>query len=228
MKIIAWDLETSNLDASFGTIITAAWKIVGEKKKPKCITIHDYKGDILQAEKKLIVDLREALLDGDCWLTWYGTYFDIPYLNSRLLYHKLSVVPGNFTHIDGWKTARNRLKLHSNRLNSVQQFLGLEDEKTNLKGAMWLKSLAGDSKAMAYLKEHNIADVLVLEQAYERLKPLILDHPLFDGRGECGVCGEGKLQKRGIHRTRTRMYQRYQCQECGSWSKGKKPIKETK
>lgn len=226
MNLVAWDLETSNLSASFGSIICAGFKTVGEGK-PVVLDISQYSGDILQAEKKLVKDLSEVLLDADCWLTWFGTYFDIPYLNTRLLYHNLPVLPANFAHIDGWKTAKNRLKLGNNRLNTVQQFLNLDDEKTHIKGEMWILALSGNKKAMKYLVDHCYQDVLVLEQAYERLKPLIIDHPnrgLLDGRGGCGICGGEKLQKRGFHITRTRKYQRFQCQDCGSWSKGTKPI----
>lgn len=226
MNLVAWDLETSNLSASFGTIICAGYKTVG-KGKAKVLDISQYAGDPLKAEKRLIKDLSEVLLEADCWLTWFGTYFDIPYLNTRLLYHGLPVLPADYAHIDGWKTAKNRLRLGNNRLNTVQQFLNLKDEKTHIKGEMWILAMAGDRKAMRYLVDHCYKDVLVLEDAYNRLRPLIIDHPnqgLLDGRGGCTICGSERLQKRGFHITRTRKYQRYQCQDCGIWSKGTKPV----
>lgn len=80
---------------------------------------------------------------------------------------------------------------------------------------------------MDYIVNHCRRDVLVLEEAYLRLRPLVLDHPsrgLVDGRGGCGVCGKSHLIKRGFHITRTRRYQRYQCTGCGAWSKGLKPL----
>lgn len=221
MRLLAWDLETSNLSASFGTIICAGFKTVGAGR-PTVLSIDRYEGDALKAEKALLKDLSAALLDCDCWLTWYGTYFDIPYLNTRLLYHKLPVLPATFPHIDGWKTARNRLKLGNNRLNTVQGFLGLKDEKTHIKGEMWIRALTGHRASMRYLVRHCSQDVLVLEQAYERLRPLIIDHPnqgLVKRDAKCPVCGGRRLQKRGLHVARSRAYQRMHCQQCGAWSK---------
>lgn len=189
--------------------------------------IGQYKGSVLQAERRLLVDLSEELLKADCWLTWFGTYFDIPFLNTRLLYHGLPVLPPNFKHIDGWKTSKNRLRLGNNRLNSVQQFLNLDAKKTHLKGEYWILAMTGDKQAMKYIVDHCYQDVLVLEQAYERLRPLIVDHPhrgLIDGNGGCSVCGSTKIQRRGHAITKTRKYERFQCQNCGKWLQGTKPV----
>jgi uncharacterized protein YprB with RNaseH-like and TPR domain len=227
MQILSWDLETSSLNADYGMILCAGFKTVG-KGAAKVISIDDYEGnDIFVREKKLLKDLSAELLRSDVWLTWFGTYFDVPFVNSRLLYHRLPTLPANYPHIDGWKTARNRLKLRNNRLKTVQEFLGTATEKDAVLGPTWMKALAGDSKALKYIINHCRKDVKALEEAYMLLRPLILDHPnkgLSDGRGGCGVCGETKLQKRGFHITRTRKYQRFQCQGCGSWSRGVKPV----
>lgn len=226
MKLLAWDLETSNLSASFGTIICAGYKVVGEGDA-EVIDISQYKGNPLQAEKRMLRDLSDILMDSDAWLTWFGTYFDVPYVNTRLLYHHLPVLPASHPHIDGWKTAKNRLRLGNNRLNTVQSFLGLKDEKTHIKGEHWILALAGVKESMDYLVEHCYQDVLVLEEAYERLRPLIVDHPnsnvVHDIEEGCPTCGEDSLQKRGFHLTRTRRYQRFQCTSCGAWSKASKP-----
>jgi len=114
---------------------------------------------------------------------------------------------------------------------TISEFIGTKDEKNAIKPEQWIRALGGHRSSMDYIVEHCRRDVLVLEEVYERLKPLVLDHPnkgLIDGRGGCGVCGEKKLQKRGTHITRTRKYQRFQCVGCGAWSKGLKPIEVLK
>lgn len=231
MKLISWDLETSALNADYGVILCAGFKTVGEGKA-RVISVEDYKGkDLIAREKHLVKDLFEVLVNADCWLTWFGTYFDIPYLNSRLLYHRLPTLPANFPHVDGWKTSRNRLKLRNNRLKTVQEFLGTDTEKDAVLGPMWIKAVAGDSKALKYVIEHCRKDVKALEEAYLLLRPLILDHPnkgLMDGRGGCAVCGGTKVQRRGFHVTRTRKYRRLHCQECGAWSRESKPVETAK
>lgn len=229
MKILAWDLECSNLSADFGIILCCGVKEVG-KGKPRILDILDYANkdrDLIAAERRLLIDVSETLLDSDVWLTHFGTHYDIPFINSRLLYHKLPTLPANFAHIDTWKIARNRLKLHNNRLVSISTFLGTEDEKNAIKPEQWIRALSGHKASMAYIVEHCRRDVLVLEEAYTRLRPLALDHPnrgLVDGRGGCSICGSTRLQARGYHVTRTRKYRRFQCQGCGAWSKSLKPV----
>lgn len=229
MRILSWDLECSGLNADFGIILCAGFKEVG-KGKAEVIGILDYMGedkDLIRAEKRMLKDITARLLDSDVWLTHYGTWFDVPFVNTRLLYHGLPIVPANYAHIDTWKISRNRLKLRSNRLVTISEFLGTDEHKNAIKPEQWLRALGGHEPSMRYIIEHCRRDVVVLEEVYERLKPLVLDHPnrgLIDGRGGCSVCGSKKLQRRGFHVTRTRKYQRLQCQSCGAWSKDTKPI----
>lgn len=224
MNILSWDLETSSLNADYGVILCAGFKTVGESKT-RVISISDYEGkSILDKEKKLLKDLSAVLLGAEIWLTWFGTYFDIPFVNSRLLYHRLPTLPGNYPHIDGWKTARNRLKLRNNRLKTVQEFLGTDTEKDSVLGPIWIKAMNGDQASLKYVINHCFKDVKALEEVYYLLRPLILDHPSVNFNGACTICGESKLQKRGVHLTKARKYQRFQCMGCGAWSKGSKPI----
>lgn len=229
MRILAWDIEASGLNADFGIVLCVGFKEVGTGK-PEVYNILDYRdssGDLIKAEKRLLKDVSTRLLDSDVWLTHFGTWFDINFVNSRLLYHRLPVIPPNFNHVDTWRIAKNRLKLRNNRLITISEFFGTEDEKNAIRPEQWIRALGGHKGSMDYIVEHCRRDVLVLEEVYTLIRPLVLDHPnkgLLDGRGGCSVCGENKLQKRGFHVTRTRKYQRFQCTSCGAWSKGTKPL----
>jgi uncharacterized protein YprB with RNaseH-like and TPR domain len=229
MRLRAFDIEASSLTADFGIILTFGSKLVGTGKV-EVLRIDDYFDagrDLVKAEKRMLKDISKRMLDSDCWLGHYACYFDVPFINSRLLYHGLPVLPANFALIDTWRISRNRLKLRSNRLHTVQEFLRLEESKNAILPEQWIKALGGHKPSLAYIVEHNRRDVAVLEEAYMKLRPLVLDHPnkgFIDGRGGCGVCGEHKLQNRGFHITRTRKYQRRQCTACGSWSKDPKPV----
>lgn len=228
MRIVAWDLECSSLSADFGMIICCGMRDV-DKGKTEVYSIRDYpEKDPIRAEKLLLKDISKRLLEADVWVAHYGKYFDTVFLNTRLLYHGLPTMPPNFPLIDTWRTSRNQLKLRSNRLVTIQDFLRLKNTKNSILPEQWIRALGGDAKSLRYIEEHCRRDVDVLVDVYHKLKPLMLDHPskgLFDGRGGCGVCGGKKLQKRGFHVTRTRCYQRFQCQSCGSWSKSAKPTK---
>lgn len=229
MRILGWDIEASNLSADFGIVLCVGFQYT-DSGKPWILNILDYQdasGDLIKAERKLLIDVSKALLEAEVWLGHFAVYYDVPFINTRLLYHQLPVLPPNFALIDTWRISRNRLKLRNNRLKTISEFLGTKDEKNAIKPEQWLRALAGHRASMAYIVEHCRRDCQVLIETYHRLKPLATDHPhrgLLDGRGGCGTCGAQKLIKRGVHVTRTRKYQRYQCQACGAWSKGTQPI----
>ena len=223
MTILSWDLETSNLGADYGVILCAGYKEVG-KGTAKVIDISQYPGTtILQKERVLLADLTKVLMDADVWLTWFGTFFDVPFLNTRLIYHGMSPLPASHAHIDGWRTARNRLKLRNNRLITVQEFLGTPTAKDAVLGPKWILAISGHRPSLQYVINHCKKDVKALEEVYTKLRPLIIDHP-YSETGDCTVCGGSRLIKRGFHRTVTNKYQRYQCRDCGRWSRDAKPL----
>ena len=177
-------------------------------------------------DKLLLKEVRDELGNAGAWVTWYGQGFDQKFVNSRLTLHGLSPLPP-VPHIDGWRIAREKLLLHSNRLASVSSFLGIE-EKTPLNGPIWIKAGAGDPASLRYIIKHCKQDVVVLEQAYERIKHLATSGPnlaviLGDtSANSCPRCGEAnKLQKRGTRIASAVQYQRFQCTSCGAWSHGK-------
>lgn len=224
LNILAWDIEASNLSADFGVVLCVGLKTVG-KGRPLVLDVGDYEGDILKREKQLLRDVRELLLNTDCWLTQFGTYYDIPFVNSRLLYHHLPILPPNHPHVDTWKVAKHKLRLRNNRLVTMSEFLGTRDEKNPILPEQWLRALSGDQRSLNYIIDHCRRDVLVLEQVYLRVRPLITDHPFSGQRGLCTICGpKSKVHYRGYHRTRTRVYRRYQC-KCGKWDHEKTPVR---
>jgi len=227
--VFLWDLECTNLNANFGYILCAGVKELG-KKGVKLFSVADYPGYKKDPtnDEKLVKDVRDYLSDAGAFITWYGQRFDVPFLNTRLTAYSLKPLPP-VPHIDGWRIAREKLKLHSNRLASVSSFLDIE-EKTPLNGPIWIKASAGDPSALKYVIKHCKQDVLVLEQAFERIRQLATSGPnigIIQGKNvsACPRCGEeGQLQSRGTRTTVSQVYPRFQCQSCGAWSHGK-PMK---
>lgn len=225
--IVSWDLECSSLNADYGIILCAGFKTVG-KGRAEILSISDYPSYSSRPwdDKQLCIDIAKRLNDADCWLTQFGTFYDVKFLNTRLVYHKLPPINPAHLHIDLWRTAKNRLKLRNNRLVTVQEFLELPTEKDSVLGPIWIKAVAGHKPSLQYVVNHCRKDVKVLEEAYLRLRALIVDHPRLD-RGECKVCGSDRLQARGYHRTLTNRYQRFQCLDCGRWSRSGTPLRKT-
>lgn len=227
-KLLFYDIEASSLNGDFGIVLCVGLKFQADKKA-KVLNILDYKGkDLIEKERELLKDVSERMIGADIIVGHFSCFYDLPFLNTRLLYHRLPVLPPQFAQVDTWKTARYRLKLRNNRLKTISEFLGTQEEKNAIKPEQWIRALGGHRPSMDYVVEHCYRDVEVLEEVYERLKPLIVDHPgretVSSGQA-CPNCGSNKLQRRGMHLTRTRRYQRFQCQGCGAWSKAAKPEK---
>lgn len=225
-RLLAFDIEASNLNADFGIVLCVGFKYVGARRT-EVLSLGDYEErDPIKAERLLLKDVSAKLLEADAWIAHFGRWYDTVFINSRLLYHKLPTLPAGFPLIDTWKTCKQQLKLRNNRLVTLQEFLGLHTSKNAILPEQWIRALGGDRRSLNYIIEHCRRDVEVLVEAYERLRPLIVDHPnkgLTTEKGGCPVCG-GKVQRRGFHVTRTRKFQRYHCQSCGAWAKGSTPL----
>jgi len=230
-RIILWDIECTNLNANFGYMLCLGYKYLGDPKT-HVISITDFPAFRKDPTNDyyIVKAAGEVLSAADMWITWYGSRFDVPYIQSRLVYHKLPILPP-VPHVDGWRIAKYKMRLNSNRLASVTGFLELE-EKTPLTGPIWIRAAAGHKPSVKYVVDHCLQDVRVLEQVYNRIKPLMTSHPgmgILEGKlVACPVCGSDKVQRRGYHVTRVRKYHRFQCQKCGAWSNDGQSLASTR
>ena len=213
-RVILWDLEFFHINwgADLGVIFCMGWKVLGEKQ----IHIESFwktnHADTLD-DKELCNKLRSVLSEADMWVTYNGIKCDVPFLQTRLLHHNLEPLPP-VAHKDVYYTAKFKLKLSRNRLYDVQTFLNLKDEKTPVNLIQWLRAIGGNKKAQDEIIHHCKQDVLVLEEAYLKLRPLMNSHPRLEGYGVCNKCG-GTLLKNKIYYTATRYAKiTVQCQKC--------------
>lgn len=224
-RIIAWDIETTSLNASFGVMLAFGYKDLRESK-PKVLSLMDYarfKRNPID-DRDLVRDAAKVLASADVWVTHYGKRFDVPFVRTRMLRHGMTPVAPT-PHVDTWEIARKHLKFSSNRLASIQQFLELPNSKTALTPQVWARAGVGHKPSLRYIVEHCKQDVLVLEQAYLLLRPLLASHPnvgLLTADGQtvrvCSTCGSARVHKAGVRRTRICHYQRYRCNDCGAYS----------
>ncbi len=229
-KILFWDLETSDLNANWATVLCAGWKYPGVK--PKLISTLDFPKAFKENPTNdyyVIKEFAKILADADMWVTWYGLGFDVKMMNTKLVEHGLPALPP-VPHVDGWRIAKYKMKLNSNRLATVSQFLGVE-EKTPVKGKIWKRAISGHRPSLKYIEEHCTQDVIVLEEVYNRIKHLAPEyHPNFNlilGKNDaCPSCGvEKRLTKGGMRVAQTGFYQRYLCGACGAWCRARQATK---
>lgn len=222
-KILMFDIEATNLDADFGTCLAFGWRYYGDGKSHvlSLLDTNPVCGDCGRVDadddRALLKEVYAILSQADVIVSWYGKGFDVPFLNTRMLDAGMKPLPP-IPHVDLYFTAKHHLKLSSNRLANVQEFLQLVDAKTPLTRRVWRQAEAGNPKAIKYVAHHCLKDVDVLYGAYEKLRPYVRQHPRINGYGPCRVCGGTNLNSRGLTVTHlVKPKRRVQCKDCGAW-----------
>ena len=160
-----FDLETFDLSAEFGLVLVSCIKWRGGPTQT--FVAH---GD--KDERECLLATRDTLEQADFVVTYYGTGFDIPYLNTRLLINKERPI-GEFRHIDAYYTAKHKLRLQRNRMANVELALLESVQKTAIKPGIWRKALQGNKEALDYIVDHCQRDVAILGDIFEQLKGFI-------------------------------------------------------
>ena len=217
-RILLFDIESTHLKADWATVLCIGWKWYGEEtvEVPSLMDYKGWKNDVTD-DRKLLTSFYQTLSTADLLVTYFGKGFDIKMLQSKFLEYNLTVLP-NIPHVDLFYTVKSNMTLTRKSLDNVSRYLGFENEKTHLDGKTWKRAMAGHVDAMNYVIEHCSADVLVLEELYTKLRPMIRTHPRIAGWMPCRVCGSYRLQKRGPAMTVTKGERwRVQCMDCGAW-----------
>ena len=174
---------------------------------------------------KMLKGIHKLINEADAVIHYNGTKFDIPTLNKEFLLHGLPP-PAPYRNIDLLRSVRSSFRFPSNKLDYVAQRLGL-GQKTQHEGhSLWVRCMNNDPKAWKIMETYNKQDVVLLEKVYDAILPWIKNHPnhnLYNDNGHsCPSCNSTKVQRRGVSHTTGGVYQRYQCTNCGTWSRSTK------
>lgn len=176
-------------------------------------------------DKGILKVLWNLLDKADIVITQNGQSFDGPKLNARFVLHGM-LPPSPYKHLDTYRIAKRVFEFTSNKLEYLTDKLCVKYKKLSHKKfpgmSLWTECLNGNKEAWDEMKRYNIHDVLSTEELYEKIKawaPETMPKPHGDSTEKCGVCGKYQLQKRGTMRTLKKIYQRFQCQACGAWTK---------
>ncbi len=165
------DIETTNLKANFAIVISYAIKcekgILG-----RAITPDEMHKGIY--DKNLLADCVKDMKTFDRLVVYWGKdrRFDIPTLRTRCIYYGLDFpLYKDIKVTDMWDAAKNKLNLHSRRLEAVCEFYNIPAKKHPLKPSLWIDVMSGKKKALDWVWEHNKEDVISLEAVYNLLTP---------------------------------------------------------
>ena len=238
MKVLFLDLETSpNLAYVWGlwqqnvaiTQMVNSTEVIcfgarwGDSKKVIFKSIHH------DGKKAMLDALHELMEEADVLVGWNSQAFDSKHIKREFVENGY-LPPSPYKELDLMRVVKSQFKFPSNKLDYVSQKLGVGAKVKHSGFQLWIDCMAGDKKAWKEMKEYQIQDVNLLLDLYDILQPWIKNHPnraLHDGNPDgCSNCASSNLERRGVTRTVSHTYQRYQCRDCGKWMRGNKPIEK--
>jgi DNA polymerase elongation subunit (family B) len=227
------DYPGLTLKASINSVICFGYKIWGEKQI-HCLNAWDYPSwkKNINDDYALLKDISELFSDVDAVVTHNGKRFDWKFIQTRLVHHGLPPLP-KVLHIDTCAVSKNSLLMFNNRLNTIAKFMTAEEKLENGGWLLWQKVMGRDKKSMDLMERYCKQDVQTLEAVFKKLLPFITNMPnynLFRSHEKecCPNCGSTRYQKMGFRTTKTAIYQRVRCLDCGTTSSrtsDKKPFK---
>ena len=178
-----FDLETSDLSADSGIILCGVIKS-SEQKKEIIFRSDELNKDWAKGrrgnDKETTKRILDVLKNHDVLVAHNGTRFDLPFLRTRALRWGLDPLK-EVKIVDPLSLAWRKLRLKSNRLGSLQDYLGVGVKKTPLDMSLWMRAiLDGDAEAMDAIVHHCVMDVRVLEGVFNVVKPYVR---ILDDRG---------------------------------------------
>lgn len=244
-KILVLDIETAPIlayvwklwDENVGLnqiksdwhVLSWAAKWVGESK---VMYADQRNAKDRENDKAILKQLWELMNEADVVVSQNGKKFDSKKLNARFIIHGFKP-PAPYKHIDTLELAKRHFGFTSNRLEYMSSKLCTKYKKLvghKFPGfELWKECLAGNLEAWKEMERYNKHDVLSTEELYSKLAPWghsVSFKPII-GEDKCN-CGSKRLEKRGFSYTTVGKFQRYQCLECGNWSKSGKNLRSPK
>ena len=232
-KILLYDLEVSrDVVEGYGNkyefrvvktirhqeLMCYAYKWLGTNKTV-FVSRHDFK-----TYKEFVESLWEVLNEADIVIAHNANKFDNKMSNRFFVKENLRPV-SPYRSIDTLQVARSNFKFQSNGLNDLGEYLGL-GKKEKITYADLEEDFMSDNpsrKTVSAMKKYNIQDITLLEAIYLRLLPYIKNHPNISVISQrvdtCPRCGGNHLQARGQAISNTAIYKRFQCIDCGGWTR---------
>lgn len=171
ISIGVFDLETTGLNADFGYILCGS-VLNAHTGEVQTIRIDDPRNPDKNSDKWAVKEIIKMLGKFDLIVGWYSEKFDVPMLNSRAIKHRLKTLNNPYRR-DLWYTSRFKLKLRSNRLAVVGEFLFGKTVKDAITPSVWNGAIRGQKKDLDYVVHHCEKDLKETLRVYKRLLPLV-------------------------------------------------------
>lgn len=164
-RLASWDIESTQLNADLGSVLCASVKPYG--KKPYTFKIKAVGNDV-----KVCRDLKDCLEEYQCWLTYYGKGFDVPFVNTRLLKWGYAPIDARH-HIDLFFTLKPKTKMSSKSMGRFASLLSTGEQKMGVSQNIWSEIGFKLDQNMPIMVERCESDTIVLEDLYNKTRHLI-------------------------------------------------------
>lgn len=168
-----FDIETTGLGA-YGSEMTCV-SIADQFGRVINKTKFDFEQATVLDDKNLVVWARDELEKYDILVAWYGTMFDLPYINARLIMHGERPMRDTMFIDPIYKARGGRygLKMGGSKLKTVAKALRTENQKPDVEWETFRLAGYGDPTALEEVVSRCNDDVLVLRDIFDRFKPMI-------------------------------------------------------
>jgi uncharacterized protein YprB with RNaseH-like and TPR domain len=206
------------MKADINSILCVGYQIMGESAK--CISVWDFKSAFkkdLNNDYHVCKFAYELLKEADAVITHNGKRFDWKFLQTRLRVNGLPELP-KIIHIDTCAVAKAEYSLFSNRLKDLAKFLDCSPKVSTAGKQLWTRIYRGDETAQREMVAYCKQDVKTTTECALKMINVIKNWPKMGEAQDCPNCGSDNVQRRGNRVTKTKIYSRFHCQDCGTWS----------
>lgn len=227
-KVYVWSLFNQNInieqviEPSALLCFSAKWQ--GDKG-----TL--FYSDRKDGHEKMVRKAYDLFNEADVIVQYNGNSFDIPILNQEFLLLGLTP-PAPSASVDLYRVIQQKFRALSNKLAFIGPYLKIGEKVKHEGFDLWLGCMENDPKAWATMEKYNRQDTALMEPLYQKLLPWIDKHPnrgMFEAGGcdkpNCPNCGSTNVTWKGLRRATTYTYQRFVCNNCGKWSRGRQSIR---
>lgn len=219
-----WDVWQTNIQPiqmeQAGGMMCWAGKWIGDSEVL-------YYSEFHNSYKEMVEVLWEVMSEADIVVGYNSDRYDNRRVSNEFARLKLGP-PKPYKSVDVFKLNKANFDFPYRKLDWLAKEIGQMGQKQDTGGfQLWLDCMDNDPDAWERMKEYNIQDVIVTEDAYLQLLPWQKNAPhigLYTQDGDsCWACGSVNLEANGYLSTGVQSYDAFKCLTCGAWNRGTEP-----
>lgn len=176
-------------------------------------------------DKEMLQIFVEELQKADEAIGHNGDRYDIPWIRTRCLFHRIPMMP-DIKSLDTLKKVKSRFYLNSNKLDYIGQFLGVGKKADTGGFDLWKKvCFENCSESLIKMVDYCKQDVVLLEKVYHEIDNYIKHNTHVGVHLNSNICtcpGCGSVNYRTIKEiiapSGTKSHQ-LQCTDCNKYYK---------